>query len=247
MEALYVNYIGPLKQYLMNDCLGGPRPTLFRYLINVQKGCTGLYVLALMFYFDNWSWAAHIYLANHGIYGVIWLLKDMTVPDPVWQTNITILSTLIAGTGLGLYWVAGYIVVAHRVEVSPTLGALCIAMNTLGSTLMLATDTQKFYTLKYKKGLISDGWLTWSRNTNYFGEMMIYLSFALLAKHWIPFAWLGFMWSIVFMTNMVYKDVSLRKKEGGAEYFAKAGFLVPNLVGWAKTFFSSDPKRAKVA
>ena len=96
-----------------------------------------------------------LFHVDHGIYGIIWLLKDMTVPDPVWQTHITIVSTLVSGSGLALYWVAGYIVVAHRVEVSPPLGALCIAINALGSTLMVASDTQKFYTLKYKKGLIS--------------------------------------------------------------------------------------------
>ncbi|RHY50989.1 hypothetical protein DYB34_007420 [Aphanomyces astaci] len=172
---------------------------------------------------------------DHGIYGFIWLLKDITVPDATWQVYLTIPSAIVAVVGLGIYWVAGYIVVAHRVEASPSLGALCIMMNTLGSTLMLASDTQKYFALKYKKGLISDGWVTWSRNTNYLGEMMLYLSFALLANHWIPYAWLAFN---------AHKRTF---QEGGDAYMAKAGFLLPNVAGWAAASWSSAPKVVKEA
>ncbi|ETW01490.1 hypothetical protein H310_06163 [Aphanomyces invadans] len=233
MDALYLKYVCPFKQYVSVDLIGGPRPIQFRYLINVQKGATFLFVLACMAYFDNWSWTAHVYLANHGIYGFIWLLKDITIPDASWKVYLTIPSAVVAVTGLGLYWVAGYIVVAHRVEASPSLAAVCIMLHTLGTTLMLAADTQKYFTLKYKKGLISDGWVTWSRNTNYLGEMMLYLSYALLANHWIPYAWLAFIWSAMFMSNMIAKDASLRKKEGGEAYAKKAGLLFPNVAGWA--------------
>ncbi|RHY13666.1 hypothetical protein DYB36_006354 [Aphanomyces astaci] len=262
MEALYIKYLCPFKKYVTLDLIGGPRPLQFRYFINMQKGATFFFVLACMAYYDNWSWTAHVYLAStlcfvlsiyqhpsvdHGIYGFIWLLKDITVPDATWQVYLTIPSAIVAVVGLGIYWVAGYIVVAHRVEASPSLGALCIMMNTLGSTLMLAADTQKYFALKYKKGLISDGWVTWSRNTNYLGEMMLYLSFALLANHWIPYAWLAFVWSMLFMSNMLAKDASLRKKEGGDAYMAKAGFLLPNVAGWAAASWSSAPKVVKEA
>ncbi|RHY23845.1 hypothetical protein DYB32_009049 [Aphanomyces invadans] len=163
MDALYLKYVCPFKQYVSVDLIGGPRPIQFRYLINVQKGATFLFVLACMAYFDNWSWTAHVYLAStaarccvdHGIYGFIWLLKDITIPDASWKVYLTIPSAVVAVTGLGLYWVAGYIVVAHRVEASPSLAAVCIMLHTLGTTLMLAADTQKYFTLKYKKGLIS--------------------------------------------------------------------------------------------
>ncbi|KAF0709623.1 Aste57867_5848 [Aphanomyces stellatus] len=247
METVYTSAVIPLSQWLLFDSLGGPRPFPARHMINLQKGGTLVFVLTLMVYYDNWSWTAHVYLANHGVYGLIWLLKDMTVPDTVWMKHPTILSQAIIYAALGLYWAAGYIVVAHRVDASPSLATLCIMMNTLGSVLMIATDTQKYFTLKFKKGLISDGWLTWSRNTNYLGEMMIYLSFALLANHWAPYTWLALIWSILFMSNMVAKDISLRKKEGGPEYVQKAGFLLPNIIGWAVNFNAPPPKAAKAS
>ncbi len=45
---------------------------------------------------------------------------------------------------------------------------------------MLVSDAQKYYTLKYKKGLISDGMFYATRNPNYLGEIMLYRIFYVL-------------------------------------------------------------------
>lgn len=50
---------------------------------------------------------------------------------------------------------------------------------------MMASDSQKYFTLKYKKGLINDGWFKIIRNTNYLGEMMIYLTYAMISISYI--------------------------------------------------------------
>ncbi|OQS05406.1 hypothetical protein THRCLA_02455 [Thraustotheca clavata] len=241
IESLYVNYLGPFKQYVMVDCIGGPRPLQLRHVINVQKGGTIPMMLALMYYYDNWSMSAYLYLANHGTYGLVWLLKELILPDKTWMVPITIPSIIVVATVLMGYWGAGYIVIAHRVQVSPALAGLCTGMNILGMICMIGTDTQKYFQLKYKPGLISDGWVTWSRNTNYFGEMMLYLSYALLAQHWFPFAVLAFVWSLLFASNMIAKDISLRKKNGGQLYVQRTGLLVPNVFGWFKNRYFPKP------
>jgi steroid 5-alpha reductase family enzyme len=53
-------------------------------------------------------------------------------------------------------------------------------MYNFGLVLMMGADGQKYFTLRIKKGLLNDGFMKWSRNPNYVGEMMIYGSFALL-------------------------------------------------------------------
>ncbi len=45
---------------------------------------------------------------------------------------------------------------------------------------MLVSDAQKYYTLKYKKGLISDGMFYATRNPNYLGEIMLYRIFNII-------------------------------------------------------------------
>ena len=42
-----------------------------------------------------------------------------------------------------------------------------------------ASDMQKFIFLKYQSGLITDGFWKQCRHPNYFGELLIYLSFSI--------------------------------------------------------------------
>ncbi|OQR89372.1 hypothetical protein ACHHYP_06323 [Achlya hypogyna] len=242
MEAFYTKFMIPLKDYLLFNFLGGPRPVQLRYMINLQKGGTFPVMLCLMAYYNNWTMSAYLYAANHGSYGILWLLKELIMPDKLWATYVTVPSAILALLVLMGYWGAGFIIISQRVEVSPALACLCTSLNIVGIVLMIGTDAQKYFTLKYKKGLISDGFLQWCRNTNYFGEMMLYLSFALLSQHWFPFAVLAFMWSHVFMSNMIAKDISLRKKDGGAEYVKRTGFVVPNVAGWLEAFLVTPLK-----
>ena len=57
-----------------------------------------------------------------------------------------------------------------------------------------------------------DGWLARSRNTNYLGEVMLYSAYAVLAQHWLPWTVDIGVWLLLFVTNMVAKEESLRKK-----------------------------------
>ena len=76
----------------------------------------------------------------------------------------------------------------------------------MGVTFMMVSDAQKYYTLKYKKGLINEGMFALTRNPNYLGEIMLYGSFGLLANHWICWSVLFSMWGVMFNLNMTLKD-----------------------------------------
>ena len=76
--------------YLVYDFGGGPRPWKFSWVINFQKFGTFFFLGFLMWYYQNFSMAAWVYLALHGIYGLAWFIKDMAFPDSGWQVRITI-------------------------------------------------------------------------------------------------------------------------------------------------------------
>jgi Protein of unknown function (DUF1295) len=57
----------------------------------------------------------------------------------------------------------------------------------LGCTVMIDDDAQKYFSLRLKPGLITDGMFRHVRHPNYLGEMMVYGSFALMVWHWLPF------------------------------------------------------------
>eukprot|EP00455_Lapot_gusevi_P053360 TRINITY_DN830_c0_g1_i1.p1 TRINITY_DN830_c0_g1~~TRINITY_DN830_c0_g1_i1.p1 ORF type:complete len:264 (+),score=87.75 TRINITY_DN830_c0_g1_i1:52-792(+) len=229
-RSIYLKFIGPLINYIQSDLPPGPKFIPMRWYVNFQKCCTGLYVLALMYAYNNFSLAAYLYLALHGTYGLCWFIKELIFPDPSWMRPVTV-SSMLAGWAivLGPYWIPGYIVVSQNVDVTPLRACVCVVLHTLGVVTMIGADCQKFFTLKYKKGLISEGWFARSRNINYLGEMMLYSTYAILAQHIVPWIVLTYVWILLFLTNMVYKDISLSKKEGWAKYKAQSGFLFPKL------------------
>ncbi len=218
--------------YLSEDLFGGPRVLKFAWVINFQKGATGLFVLALMWAYDNWSIDAWVYLALHGSYGVLWCLKHLAFPDPGWEKRITLAGAVMAWAGvLGPYWVAPFLLVSGvlgpRPGASAPLIAGCIALYVFGVVLMMCADCQKYFTLKYRRGLIDEGMFKVVRHTNYVGEMMLYASFALLVRHWVPWAILATVWIVVFAKNIMMKEVSLSRYPGFAAYKKRSGLLVP--------------------
>jgi protein-S-isoprenylcysteine O-methyltransferase Ste14 len=87
------------------------------------------------------------------------------------------------------------------------------------------------YTLKYRSGLIMEGFFARCRNPNYLGEILIYLAFAILAMHWLPFVILGGFIAGIFIPNMLKKDQCLSRYPEFEVYKAHSGLLFPKLVG----------------
>eukprot|EP00743_Colponemidia_sp_Colp-15_P001745 GILK01001905.1.p1 GENE.GILK01001905.1~~GILK01001905.1.p1 ORF type:complete len:280 (-),score=37.02 GILK01001905.1:117-956(-) len=212
----------------------GPRFIKQSWVIDFQKGTTGIYVLFLMWYFQNYAMHNWVYFALHGTYGFLWILKGQTFPDPKWEGYITLTSAIFVNIGmvLGPYWFAAYLLVSGQGHIpSPQLQAIAIILHTVGVCLMFGADIQKFYTLQYRKGLISEGLFKYTRNPNYLGEMMLYSAYALLAGHWLPWFVYAYVWGLLFWNNMAVKDASLKRKDGWKEYSARSGFLLPKING----------------
>ena len=136
---------------------------------------------------------------------------------------------LIGFTIVSLYWVAPFLLISRQVEPPLPLVAAAIALNILGVFLHYASDAQKYYTLKYKSGLITEGLFARCRNTNYLGEIFIYLSFAMLSMHWLPFVILGGFGAGLFLPNMLKKEKSLSRYPEFDVYKANSGLLFPKL------------------
>jgi protein-S-isoprenylcysteine O-methyltransferase Ste14 len=222
--------------YLSKDFLGGPRPWKFAWIINFQKGGSFFFFGFLIWYYQNTSTAAWVYLALHGSYGLVWLIKDLAFPDPNWQIKITIVAGINAFAAvLGLYWVFGWLLISRTSQPVYPLPeavwfALCISLCLIGSVIMIAADAQKFFTLRLQRGLITDGMHRWVRHPNYLGEMMIYGSFAMLVWHWFPVLVLAWVWLGLFAVNMVMKEASMSRYPDWAAYKKRSWWLIPFLL-----------------
>ncbi len=196
-------------------------------IINLHKGLTLFVVAGLMMFYKNYSIAAWVYLSLHGTYGILWLLKEKIFPDPYFKEKINFITSITGFIFLGSYWIAPFILISSQKSVSYPIIAASISINIIGVFLHFASDAQKYFTLKIKKELIRDGFFKNIRNTNYLGEILIYLSFAILSVSFIPFAILALFFFVVFLPRMLKKDKSLTKYASFAEYKRISGLLLP--------------------
>ncbi|MCA9686044.1 MAG: DUF1295 domain-containing protein, partial [Myxococcales bacterium] len=189
-------------------------------------------VLALMAAYDVWTATAWVYFGLHGSYGLLWLLKDRLFPDPNWEKRTTFGGAVMAWVlVLGLYWLAPVLIVVNRVEAPTWLLGVAIMVYALGVVSMMGSDAQKFFVLRARRGLITDGFFARVRHPNYLGEMMLYGSFAALTLHWAPWLVLAWVWLGVFLPNMLRKEASMARYPEWRSYVARTGFLLPRLGG----------------
>ncbi len=215
-------------RYLTEDLGGGPKVVKIAQMVNFHKVITAFLILGMMKWFDNFSTAAWIYLALHGTYGYCWLIKDFSFRDIYFDRRVTFGGVLFTYVGLvAWYWLLPYLFLSRHVDPPGVLLWFCVALHTLGCVLMVAADLQKNLVLRLRRGLITDGVFTYTRNPNYLGEIMIYASYALLAAHWAGWVVVLWCWLGVFLPRMLLKDVSLSRYPGWADYKARSGLVFP--------------------
>ena len=212
---------------LTEDFGPGPKHLKMAWVINFHKIITLFIICGMMVHYDNFSTAAWVYLGLHGVYGYCWLVKDFAFRDGSFETRVTYGGALMTYLVLvGWYWLLPYLFISRHVDPSGPLLFLAIAMHTQGITWMIAADCQKYFSLKYRKGLITEGVFSFTRNPNFLGEIMIYGSYALLANHWL--GWLVFGYALVFFySRMQVKDASISRYPEWEAYAARSNRLIP--------------------
>jgi steroid 5-alpha reductase family enzyme len=200
-----------------------------KFYIDSHKGITFLAILIMMYGYHQWgNTTAWVYLAIHGTYGLLWVTKSHIFPDRQWEKECSLWYGLYIWAGLSLYWIAPWLITSRGINVEPWFLALILVFYTFGIFLHYTSDMQKYIELKYNPGnLITDGLMKYSRNINYFGEFLIYGSFALLAMSWIPFAIIGVYFIVVWGPNIKRKEKSLSRYLGFEEYKKKTKLFIP--------------------
>ncbi len=198
--------------------------------INAHKALVIPVILFLMWYYENWSTEAFVYLGLHGTYSLLWLLKHALYPDvrfaerkPVWL-GIFFIFLPLAG-----YYVAPFLLISRHVQLPPWLIGLVLFLYILGVFLHFVGDAQKYYTLQLRKGLIQDGLFGRTRNPNYLGEILIYTGYALMSLHWLPFLVLAGWVFGFFVRNMLAKDKSLSRYPEFEAYKKRTGLVFPKV------------------
>lgn len=198
------------------DIYEGGRPVLpLRYVINLFKGFTFIWILSLMHFTGNKSAGMYLYLFLHGTYGLCWLTKDIIYPDATFKRSASVGSLIVLTLFLTGYWAIPIPLALGYGRNNPSLFRIIslVVLYVSGVILMMCSDYQKTIQLQKKKGLISNGFFSLTRNPNYLGEIMIYSSFALCADHLFGYLYVWIIASTLFATNVYLKDkLSYSKK-----------------------------------
>ena len=227
---------GRVIHYLMNDFGGGRKCLKLAWVINFQKLATIPLLAIFIFKYQNFSAAAWIYAAMLSSYGLVWIVKDLAFPDPSFQRFATVGAGIASFLSvMGWYWVFGWLLIsgiATRKYPLPDYAwfSLCISLCILGCAIMIASDAQKYFTLRFKRDLITNGMYRFIRHPNYLGEMMIYGSFALMVWHWLPFVVLAWVWAGLFVVKMILKEARMSRYPGWGQYKKRSWWLLPPVV-----------------
>jgi len=202
-----------------------------KYYINLNKGITVFVILALIAVYNQWHrpdvW---VYLALHGTYGILWVFKSQIFPDLTWEHKVSVWYGVMSWFALALYWLPGWLLVSNNNQTPTWLLGVCISIYVFGVFFHFTSDMQKNVMLEEHPGdLITNKMMALSRNINYFGEFLIYISFALMPQNWFAFLplllFITFYWSFKIMK----KEKSLALKKGFEEYKKRTKRFFPYL------------------
>jgi len=206
-----------------------------KYPIDFAKSITWLVVLVLIYNFNQFSnLTAWIYFCLHGSYGIMWVMKSNIFPDKNWERKSGIPYTIMILLGLMVYWIPAFIITMTSHEASLKIIAISIIMFSFGVFYHFASDMQKYIFLKNNSGLITNGFWKQCRHPNYFGELLIYLSFLMLTiesvQWWIPIGVLSIFIMIIWIPGMKRIDKSLSRYSGHKAYKKKTAFIIPYIL-----------------
>lgn len=201
-----------------------------RYYIDAHKALVIPITLAMMAIYDDWTTPiVWVYLGLHGTYSLTWLIKSRLFPDRSFDERVRTAEGLAGFAALTAFLVVPWLLLSgHAGHAPPWFIGLCVGLTVMGMFWHFASDMQKTVSLELNPGHLVTNHL-WSivRNPNYFGELLIYLGFTLLAVHIAPLVLLAFFTFAVWWPRMRKKDRSLSRYPEFAAYEARTKLFIP--------------------
>ncbi|WP_337886427.1 DUF1295 domain-containing protein [Fischerella thermalis] len=198
--------------------------------INIAKVLTIVLLLIYGFVFGIHDFRQVIYLCLHVSYCLWWLLEQWLFPqrrqifsEPVGIGGL-ILSLLFVGA---FYSLPGYLAFTNPVPLSAIATAVALPLYIFGTLINATADIQKLTAKQYGAELVRDDIWRFSRNINYFGDLLRYLSFAVVA---------GSVWAylvpavilIIYLQRVSQKEQSMSVKYTNyADYQKSSSRLIP--------------------
>ncbi|HEY9297721.1 MAG TPA: DUF1295 domain-containing protein, partial [Phormidium sp.] len=181
---------------------------------NTAKVLTSFCLIGYAVVFGVHDFRQVIYLSLHISYCTWWLLEQWFYPqrrqffnEPVNAIGF-ISTTAIVGF---FYAMPGYFAFTNPIPLALTTVAVALPLYIFGSLINASADVQKMTAKQFEAGLVKDNIWRFSRNINYFGDILRYLSFSVIA---------GSIWAylvpglivIIYIQRMLQKEQEMAVK-----------------------------------
>ena len=178
--------------------------------VNIAKGLTVFCLFACVFLFGVRDMRQVIYLCLHISYGVWWQLEQWIYPErrQMYGQKIGWLAFIYIIVSVGIFYaLPGYLAFTNPEPLSLTAVTIALPLYIFGSLINTSADVQKLTAKQFGAGLVRDNIWRFSRNINYFGDLVRYISFCVVAGS--PWAYLvpGYI--------AIFYAVRMREKEQG--------------------------------
>lgn len=168
------------------------------------------------------------YASMHGSYGICWVLKSHLFPDQQWEPETSLYQVVEAFIALQTYIIPPILIAINGTNLHPLILMMITFVFTIGILLHFASDMQKIVALEHNPGrLIKDRLFVICRNPNYLGELLIYLSFAMLTASMTGFLPVATWFYLLWIPNLDKKEKSLARYEDWEAYKSKTKKLIP--------------------
>ncbi len=116
----------PRVRWLCSRSDIGVRQMKLKHFIDSNKGITFLVLLGMIIYYRQWNNpTAMIYLALHGTYGLMWVMKSRIFPDKQWEQRPSLWFGLLDLVCVGFVLASG---LAHFLALASSAGMVIDSM-----------------------------------------------------------------------------------------------------------------------
>ncbi|MBD2102096.1 DUF1295 domain-containing protein [Leptolyngbya sp. FACHB-261] len=200
--------------------------------INLAKVLTIVCLIACALVFGLPDLRQLLYMCLHLSYCCWWLFEQWLYPqrrqlfsDPVGPLGL-ISALLIVGI---FYALPGYLAFTNPEPLSFLTAAIALVLYIFGSLINTSADVQKMTAKQFSLGLVRDGIWRFCRNVNYFGDLLRYFSFAVLAGSIWAYLVPGSI-ALLYLKRIAEKEQAMSEKYADYSDYQKASTrLIPFL------------------
>lgn len=217
---------------MQNTADAGANATTQLTAINAAKVLTVVCLVIYTIVFGISDSRQVIYLCLHVSYCLWWLLEQWLFPArrQIFNEPVGISQFISALVYVGVFYsLPGYLAFTNPTSISVIATAIAIPLYIFGTLINTTADVQKLTAKQYGADLVQDGVWRFSRNVNYFGDLLRYLSFSVVAGSLWAYLVPGTI-ALLYLQRISQKEQTMSDKYSEyAAYQQSSSRLIPFL------------------